>query len=297
MLSKLRYFNAATMAELKAEKALIDLAPVQRLLGVGTEHITPVAGGTLAAAFMVSGSGRPRFLKTHAATQGGGNLEKEAALLRQVYGRRLNVETFDASTQSVNRLWLVMDWLTDVAGGVAANAAVNLIDGYARELSDLREHRLVEPADNFSLLLDEGDKAVAALAARQLLDPAVQESVQARLALLRRHLDLFTPQLCHGDLGPANIMSDGRHLIAIDWEDAFWGFYGYDYLYWLTFFSNRKYYSKQCLGVTQWGFTIEIAIMVLIVVLKSELSMRTGSRISNALSFNQRIIEIISIHG
>lgn len=294
MLSKLRYFLNGSAEELRAEKARIDPVSIRSVLGTEFAHITPIAGGTLAAAFMASGEGRPRFLKTHLTEQGRANLKKEAVLLAHLYPS-LQVETFEIEAEDTGRLWLIMDWLAGATAGMDTAAVLGVIEGYTRGLSDFRDPHLVEPSEDFGYLLNEGDRALADLAGRGLLGPAVQERVRECLALLQDRRGEFAPQLCHGDLSPVNIMSDGRRLLAIDWEDAFWGVAGYDYLFWLTFFQNRKYYSKEFLGHTPWGITTEIAIMVLILVLKSEISARSGSHVGNALTFDQRILEVLSI--
>ncbi len=90
-------------------------------------------------------------------------------------------------------------------------------------------------------------------------------------------------------------MFDGKTPVVIDWEDAFWGIEGYDYLFWLTFFDNRKYYSQKIFGKTPWGKEIEIAILILIVVLKSELSFRSNRYKENKLTFDERIVEILNL--
>jgi 5-methylthioribose kinase len=138
--------------------------------------------------------------------------------------------------------------------------------------------------------------ALARLFANHAISPVIHAEVEKNFSILFENIDSMPTALCHGDLGPENIMcqSDARPVV-IDWEDAFWGVEGYDYLYWLTFLRNRKYYTQDVLGRTSLGKEIEISILLLIVVLKSELSLRMDPKMTRQLSFEQRITEILAL--
>ena len=90
-------------------------------------------------------------------------------------------------------------------------------------------------------------------------------------------------------------MLKGSIPIVIDWEDAFLGFEGYDFLYWLTFFKNRKFYSRDMFDLTEFGCELGSAIMVLILVLKSELALSSGEYDVHSMSINDRLLEVINL--
>jgi hypothetical protein len=115
--------------------------------------------------------------------------------------------------------------------------------------------------------------------------------------MVKARLPTLSPIICHGDLSPRNIMAsrDGE-LYAIDWEDALWAVEGYDYLYWLTFFQNRRFYhSAGAFGVTGLGRDIEIALMISVVLIKGYIAALNGTNATNSLSLSQRIAEISAL--
>ena len=82
-------------------------------------------------------------------------------------------------------------------------------------------------------------------------------------------------------------------MFVVDWEDALLAYPEYDILYWLTFYSQRRYYSCHLfedIGVDkQYGKDI----MVMILLIKCYLSFVNESYKKNKLSINYRIDEII----
>jgi 5-methylthioribose kinase len=101
--------------------------------------------------------------------------------------------------------------------------------------------------------------------------------------------------LCHGDFGPKNIMLEGVEPRVIDWEDAFGGIAGYDYLYWLTFMENRPFLQTAAFGRTGLAPEIERAILALVVLLKSYLAVCSGAYLKHAVSPRTRIAEILEL--
>jgi hypothetical protein len=91
------------------------------------------------------------------------------------------------------------------------------------------------------------------------------------------------------------MISKSLDIIALDWEDVFWGINGYDYLYWLTFYNNRVFLKRSALGHNNLPINLEISIMVAIIILKCFLSYINGSYTKNNLTFNQRISEVINL--
>ncbi len=293
MLSKLRYFQNEPASELADCRASINLEAVLRRLGAG--GVQGVDGGTLGAGFLVWVNGRRRFLKTHVVPEGRETLDKELAILSCLYGKSIHLERIEIACTDACQLWLLMDELVYSPIDFDINQVLVLVDGYSQRLKHCAGTLRISSNDNFPCLLGEGRKALRNLAHRGLLSGSVQEKIRPCFSLLEQQVDCFAPFLCHGDFGPKNLMFDGKTPVVIDWEDAFWGIEGYDYLFWLTFFDNRKYYSQKIFGKTPWGKEIEIAILILIVVLKSELSFRSNRYKENKLTFDERIVEILNL--
>jgi thiamine kinase-like enzyme len=291
VLSKIRYYTHHADGELARARAAIDPSPALSRLPPGNWRVQPASGGTLGAGFFVDAPGINLFLKTHAMPEGRETLYKEFSLLSALYEKSLRVGMLEVGTGKDARAWMVTDRLMPATTDMDPTSIVTLINSYSHALS--RAVDLPIPRDdNFSFLLQEGKRALSRLVRGNLLGAEIQKFSRDALDLLDQESARFSPHLCHGDLGPKNLMTDGDAIFSIDWEDAFWGIEGYDYLYWLTFFQNRKYYSSDAIGRTQWGPEIEIAVMVLILLLKSDLSVSAKTDIHNTLSIDQRIAEI-----
>jgi hypothetical protein len=119
--------------------------------------------------------------------------------------------------------------------------------------------------------------------------------VRRLIAQLEDRLTRLPRALSHGDFGPKNVMVRGAVPLAIDWEDAFWGIAGYDYLYWLTFMENRPFLQSAAFGRTGLGPDVERAILALVVLLKSYLAFCSGAYLDHAVPIQARIAEILEL--
>ncbi len=111
---------------------------------------------------------------------------------------------------------------------------------------------------------------------------------------LKESINDCPPVICHGDCSNKNIMIYNGKMVCIDYEDAFWGIADYDFLYWLTFMSQRKYYQKGLLKELDLAVGAHVArlLMQMIVVLKCFQAYATGSYKGNHLSTTERIEEL-----
>ena len=73
------------------------------------------------------------------------------------------------------------------------------------------------------------------------------------------------------------------------------GYQGYDLLYWLTFYSQRKYYDKQLLKKLNIDKQFGKDMMLMIILIKSYLSFQNKQYLKNKLSINDRISEIMQL--
>jgi len=222
-------------------------------------------------------------------------LAREAAFLQTTALDRVDPRLLHVAEGHSDRAWLHTNVLHPCKP-LTPPAVRHLIAGYEADLrtcSALAD--LVPQGDSIQLLLAAAASAEAHIADQTLFSTFVQDSVHASIERLQSVCMDEPWQLCHGDLGPANLMTDGHAVVALDWEDACWSMPGYDYLYWLTFFNNRMWLSRDALGHTPLGRRNEVALMVVIVWLKSWLSIRTGSHRHNAISLDQRLREVIRL--
>jgi hypothetical protein len=231
-------------------------------------------------------------LKTHGQSlEARENLEKEIDVLTYLYGLALHTESF--STED-GRLWLAMDALLP-ADPVSPTDIRRLTGMYMEKLATYPERLRVRSEDNFSRLLLESEQAFVTLCARGQIGPDLRRAIPHYFDILVRMKSQMHFCLCHGDLGPCNLMFDGTSIFAVDWEDAFWGIEGYDYLYWLTFFGNRPHLNSNIFGYTPWGKDVDIAILLMVLLIKCRLSFHKGTYVNDKLTFDQRLMEILDL--
>lgn len=298
MLSKLQFYETAS-------DRLDKPVDCERLQATLAEHfrlsdraavLTPAAGGTLGICFNATLSGEERFLKTHLpGERARANLAKEAEILRRLYGPAVVLDCFEVhASDGTSRLCLLMPKLMQLTVPMRAEEAAEL----SRECNErLRGYQVESPASNweFAQLLVYAHRAVLVLSDRGLLNQTSTNDVRRLIGHLEDHLVDQPRQLCHGDFGPRNIMTDGVRPLVIDWEDAFCGIEGYDYLYWLTFIENRRFLHDEAFGRTGHEPDLEHAILALVVLLKSFLSVCSGAFASHRISVQSRISEVLDL--
>lgn len=295
MLSKLRYFLNEPDEAVSDLRSGIQASSVLLEIGFSDAAVSRVDTGTLSATFIVEKEEQRWFLKTHLDRHGQKTLLKESAILAAVYPEELSPKFVEVGNGEGKQDWLMMKALNPLQTGFNVDESNRFETDLAGRLQGFKNVVLVPEEDSIAALQAEAWTALDNLSSHNLISSDIQRTVRLHLTRIENEIGNFAPCLCHGDLGPKNLMTDGRQVFAIDWEDAFWGVEGYDFLFWLTFFSNRRYYSPGIFGKTPLGKPLELAVLVMILLLKSELSFRDGSYLANSLSFNQRIQEIISL--
>jgi hypothetical protein len=287
----LRHFSSASDAGLEASKAAVDVGPLLTRLNANLDTLVRVQEGTLGICFTVRVGARPCFLKSYATDEGRGALEKEITLLGAAYAGRLRV----AGIECGNRLWMVMDVLDRPGAAAGVEDVLKTISRYEEHLSPSVHGARMRPDDNMSSLMREADIALERMASRNLIGRDVARQVETHLHRLEQSLKSMSTVVCHGDLGPANLMCNEDGWVAVDWEDAFLGVEGYDFLYWLTFFDNRRHLGDHVFGLTPWPREVDVAMLTMIVLLKCDLSVRAGRVAGNTLTFDQRLGEMLAL--
>lgn len=292
MLSKLRHFATPAQAP-DAIRASISPQAALAAWEMDDAVVRRIDTGTLSAAFIARSTGQDWFLKTHLADGGRATLLKEGALLEHLYADTLSAHSQVFGQGEGARVWLKMHALREPDAATTPAEILRLTESLDRQLKDTSAAFGMAEHDTLAHLVDQAWSALDELSRHALLSAETLHRVARHLRLVQDRIGLHEPALCHGDLGPKNLMSDGQRLFAIDWEDAFIGVQGYDYLFWLTFFSNRRHLSADALGATVLGRELEQGLLVMILLLKCELSRRDGSHAGHALNFDQRIGEAL----
>jgi hypothetical protein len=295
VLDKIEFFESAgDRRDLMTERERVLSALRTHLESPGRDVIvTPVPGGTLGICFDTKISGERRFLKTHLpGAKARASLAQEADLLLRLYGNAIMLDRFDIPlADGTARLCVLMPVLAPLAAPMQPEAAASM----AREWGTLFGNDRPKTILIFEQYLTCAARALATLAERDLLEAGSAVEMRGLIAKLEDCLTRLPRALNHGDFGPKNVMVRGGKLLAIDWEDAFWGIAGYDYLYWLTFMENRPFLQSAAFGRTGLGPDVERAILALIVLLKSYLSVCSGTYLGHTVSIQARIAEILEL--
>ena len=246
-------------------------------------------GGTLGIFFELYIGEKRKFVKTH---QCGDtykeNLIKEVEIMSLVYGDVIEIERVDIKIRETQMVFVIMDYLFSFNYVVRPQEVKNYINNYQIKLYQEKVSRV---GYSFSQIVKAGEEASGILYEKGFFSKEMYLKCEESLQRIRN--TKYQKRICHGDLSNANIMyTVNRVPIVVDWEDSLIAFQEYDYLYWLTFFSQRKFYASGLLegsGIDKiWGTDI----MVLITIIKSMISYKNESYRKNRISFQDRINEI-----
>ncbi|KJC34245.1 hypothetical protein UB31_39370 [Bradyrhizobium sp. LTSP849] len=294
MLGKIAFFETDGRPDISAEHARI-LSALQRHLQLSGRDavVTPALGGTLGVCFDAEIAGEKRFLKMHLpGVDAVASLAKEADILSWLYGKTIVLDRFEVPiADGTTRLCLLMPALAPLPAPMQPADATAMARGCSEQLGDWRPDNLA----SFEHYLASAVRALKTLSDLGLLEQASATEMRRLMLLLEERLPGLPAALCHGDFGPKNVMLQGAEPRVIDWEDAFAGIDGYDYLYWLTFMENRSFLQTAAFGRTGLAPDIERAILALVVLLKSYLAVRSGAYLKHAVSPQARIAEILEL--
>ena len=121
---------------------------------------------------------------------------------------------------------------------------------------------------NLERLLTYAEKAVNNFTERRLIDSRIASNLKDSIQSISLFSQSQATVLCHGDVGDANFYQRNEGPVLLDWEDCFWGFAGFDEIYYLTFLSNRFMISESTFKETGLDIEIAKATFALIVTLK-----------------------------
>lgn len=288
MLNKLLYFKEHPYANKKKretyDNSLFDVSLPKNLT------IIKETNGTLSNANIIEDSkGRQLFIKTYKNDKKYNTIEKEYQLLRTVYGDALD---FLEKRIINNEEYLIMDKCLQNSNYPSPDLVMSAIEEYSKALknkftikgmysiSDLCNSALSE----LKMMTDNGFYSLHA--AEMCID---------RISALNNASEKMNKIICHGDLSNSNIMSTKKgKTIVVDWEDAFEGIEYYDYIYWLTFVSNRKHYSYKTFDSIDLDRKVKEGMIATIITLKNAFSYYSGSYLNNKLGMEERLLELLS---
>lgn len=290
MLSKLRYFRGHDRANLAKLRNLVRPDHCADQLGVVPDRCRLLSGGTLNLAFRaVSTDGSLRCLKTHLTEDGSIALRQEATLLQALYGDRIELRCI----QTADRDWLVMKLLAPI------EPADCLAVGPAWILETLGRVAGIEYlptiTDSFADIMAAAGQALGYLSHEGQIHGQTISRLLSSLDRLAEAAGGLDHRLCHGDLGPQNIMRDEGGLILIDWEDMLQAFAGYDWIYWLSFHANRHLISRAALSRSGLPEQLGLDILIAIVLVKSHLSLCSGAAAGHKTPIENRLLGILDL--
>lgn len=256
--------------------------------------LTHLKGGTVSICFTGELEGRVRFFKTLVGRRASETLKLEAELLQATTGERTSALLIQGTHGGRVQQWLQMAML-EASPEVSGSAVLEMVNSYETLLRGTQYEAVVPQERDIRVVLHEAKQAVCELSEMGLLSEEAVRRMSRCVDRVQESSVKWTRQLCHGDLGPANIMRDRYGLVPVDWEDAIWAFPQYDYLYWLTFMKNRPLLNRRVLGITPLGPEREVAVMAMIIVLKSAISVRNKSYLHNTTSINDRVLEVMRL--
>lgn len=298
VLSKIEFFDTVGGAAARpVDFERLQFALEDHFRSLGKQCIvTPAAGGTLGVCFHAKLPGEQKFLKTHLpGARARANLAKEAQILLHLYRDVISLDVFEMRAPDGSmRLCLLMPELTALAAPMRPEEAAAISRECDKRLSRYCPEALASVA-NFDRYLTCARHALKTLLDLDLLENETATELRRLINLLEGYSADQPHRLCHGDFGPKNIMTIGTQPIVIDWEDAFWGIAGYDYLYWLTFMENRPFLRVAALGKTGHTPEVERAILALVITLKSFLAVRAGTYANHRLSIQSRLLEVLDL--
>jgi len=124
---------------------------------------------------------------------------------------------------------------------------------------------------NLNLLIDFSRNAISHFRLSGQLGASWVSRLENDIEILNAFFNQSKQVIVHGDVGPANILESSSGLVLIDWGDAFWGFQGFDQLYWLTFLQNSRDINKNCIEKLNLDTEVCQSTLNVIVLLKEYL--------------------------
>lgn len=252
------------------------------------EQINP--GGTLGIFFKGEYEGEKKFIKCHHPNgMAAKNLKKEIYLMQNMYEEFFGVKEFEIEVNGDKQHIMAMDFLEIEPLDYTIFDVDILIQNYGTMLRHMKREHInyrISDFENAAVISCEE------LANKEVIDKDTYIFCRTSLKNFRKYSE-FEREICHGDLSNINIYGRNNMLAALDWEDAMECVPYYDMLYWLTFFSQRKFYGSLLFDELKINEQYGKDLMVMILVVKSYISFLNGTYKNNKLTIQDRLSEVI----
>ena len=140
---------------------------------------------------------------------------------------------------------------------------------------------IVDESKSFDKLAIYFAESVDYFRAIKVFDKTEASDLLNRIQMLASYFRQNRKVICHGDLSSRNLYKFSGTYIALDWEDCFWGFEGFDEIYWLTFIENIS--SLKLEHISKIDLPIELAKSCYLAIVVAKEFIHRGSRSSTRL--------------
>lgn len=304
MLNKLEYYrsqyyrdnlaNSPDIIKISGESYRAELQTILTYLKIPGK-IQPLSGGTLGITYTVTyPSGTTHVAKTHlSGAEYRAALCKEAELLKLLYADEIYLKTVNWN----EKVWMFMESLAPIQHKIVPDDIESILKS-VQERAHGKDFSCLASSYTMEKLLDAAAKEREFLHKKGFFSDRLNQELHGLLFQLKDEIKHLPRCLCHGDLSNKNLMQkELDKIIVIDWEDSFWGIDGYDYLYWLTFFENRCFYSKKVFDNVPYSNDTIKGVLAMILIIKSAISYYSGSYLRNSKTFEDRIVELLGVFG
>jgi hypothetical protein len=299
VISKIEHFfslakhpgEGLKLTKFESPEALVKIALIQARYSKATNVTYGSDLGTLGYCYKVEIGNERRFLKIYSGDKS--NPSKETVLMSHLSDGEFAITSGQFEYGTACYSWYLLPFFESIKSTLKIIEVQDLIHSYGSKLLNCNSLDLCRDKLSFKVLTDYAAIALERLGDPGLISKDTYLELKDRISVVLSEHKTLEPKICHGDLSPKNIMQNKDRLIAIDWEDAFWGFEGYDFLYWLTFMQNKHHIDKSLFGRGQMNVYFETSVMSLIILLKSWLSLMDGSVRNHRIGFNERLNEVM----
>lgn len=296
MISKIIYYNEekrdTTDNTLNINIYVKGIYEYLELKGKKVEFKQLINDGTLGIVFSMKIDGRDKVVKTHLNNITIKNrFINECCIFKKIYGKTINIEILEIKIENCYYTYLVMDELSNDLKHVSIDLINKIISVYKDNFKEGFRNNIPNIRD----ILQRYNTGKKILLEKKLISKKNIKIIDS-IDIIEKDICAEKLVFCHGDLSNKNIMQKDNENIVIDWEDSFFGVEKYDFIYWLTFMQNRKYYNEYYFKLYKLNNQRSLYLFVVILILKCYLSYINKTYVNNKVSFDDRLDEVFSLY-
>jgi hypothetical protein len=141
----------------------------------------------------------------------------------------------------------------------------------------------VPKSRNFNVLLKHAGRACCMFHENGDVDTFWGDQISISMNQVRDYFTRVEGVICHGDVSANNLYQKNDILLLLDWEDCFWGYAGFDEIYFLSFLANREKLTESNLVSSGLDLRLAISTYIFIILLKEYINL---SKASEKLQFS-----------